>query len=127
MKKLIQNLPIKHKLNIIILGICSIILIVTFAIAIMGQWVLYQRDNLQELQSLATIIANNSTAAFLFKDQEAMNKNLQSLASKSTILKSAIYSLDGSILAKYQNIISISSSPLLLMMKRLVTSIYNRA
>ena len=103
MKKLIQNLPIKHKLNIIILGICSIVLIVTFAIAIMSQWVLYQRNNLQELQSLATIIANNSTAAFLFQDQEAMNKNLQSLASKSTILKSAIYSLDGSILAKYHN------------------------
>ena len=101
MKNFLQNLPIKYKLNTIILGICSAILFSTFIVGTVSLWYLYQRNILQELQSLATIISENSTAAFIFKDQEALNKNLRSLTKKTSILKSAIYQLDGSTIAEY--------------------------
>lgn len=101
MKLFFQNLSVKQKLNAIILGVCFTILLLTFTIAFISQWFLYQRSNMEELQSLSKIISNNSTAALLFKDQEALNRNLQSLSQKSSILKAAIYQTDGSPVATF--------------------------
>ncbi|MCW9050558.1 MAG: response regulator [Deltaproteobacteria bacterium] len=106
MKTFIQKLPIRHKLNTIILGITSTILLLSFIIAMVGQWQLYQRNALQELRSLANVVSVNSTAALMFQDKEALNRNLMSLASKTTILKSAIYQPNGTTVVKHNKIVT---------------------
>jgi signal transduction histidine kinase/CheY-like chemotaxis protein len=101
MKLSFRNLSVKHKLNAIILSVCLAILLLTFVSAIISQWFLYQRNALEELRGLAKIISDNSTAALLFQDREALEKNLHSLAQKSSILKSAIYQADGALVASF--------------------------
>jgi len=96
MNRRFRNLPLRYKLNTIILSVCSFTLLLTFAIAYTSQWFLYKRTALEELQSLSEIISDNSTAALLFQDHEALNRNLRSLARKSSILQAAIYQPDGS-------------------------------
>jgi signal transduction histidine kinase/CheY-like chemotaxis protein len=96
-----RNLPVKQKLNTIILGVCSTILLLTFSVAFVSQWFLYQRNTLEELQSLANIIGDNSTAALLFQDRGALEKNLHSLTRKSSIFHASIYSADGTPMASF--------------------------
>lgn len=102
MKEFFRNLPVKYKLNTIILSVCSSILLLTFIIVFVSQWFLYQRNTLEELQSLAKIISNNSTAGLLFEDPHALEKNLRSLAQKSSIIQTTIYSLEGIAIASFK-------------------------
>lgn len=101
MTQFFHNLSVKQKFNTIILGVCSTILLLTFTIAFISQWFLYQRNALEELQSLSKIIGDNSTAALLFQDNEALENNLHSLAQKTSILTSAIYRADGARVASF--------------------------
>ncbi len=98
-KPFFRDLSVKHKLNFIILSVCSMVLLLTVTIAFVNQWYLYQKNALEELQTIAKIISANSTTALLFQDQEALETNLQSLTRKSTIKKSAIFQIDGSLIA----------------------------
>ena len=95
MIKRIQNLPIKHKLNLIVLGVTTIVLLLSFMITIIVQWYLYQHRTIDELKSLANIISNNSTAAILFEDIDALQNNLQALRNKTSIKKAIYYRLNG--------------------------------
>ncbi|PLY01176.1 MAG: histidine kinase, partial [Desulfuromonas sp.] len=101
MKSFLLNLSIGNKLNLIILSVTAVVLILSFTISITSQWFLYQRKTVEELRSLATVTGLNSTAAMMFNDYDALEKNLYSLAGKTTILKSAIIAMDGEPLAKY--------------------------
>ena len=98
-KSFFRDLSVKHKLNFIILSVCSMVLLLTVTIAFVSQWYLYQKNALEELQIIAKIISANSTTALLFQDQGALEKNLYSLAQKSTIVQSAIFQIDGSLIA----------------------------
>ncbi len=99
MKSFFRNLSVKQKLSFVILSICSIVLLLTFIIAFAGQWFLYQKNSLEEVQTIAKIVSNNSAAALVSQDQVVLEKNLHSLAQKSSITKSAIFQVDGSLMA----------------------------
>jgi two-component system sensor histidine kinase/response regulator len=101
MNKTFRRLPIKYKLNAIILGVCCSILLLTFAIAFANQWYLYKQNTLEELQTLAKVVGENSTAGLVFSDTESLEKNLHALALKSSILESGIYQAGGQQMAFY--------------------------
>lgn len=101
MNTLFNKLPVKHKLNIIILGICSSVLVLTFAATFISQWYFYKKNSLEELHMLAKVVSENSTAALVFQDGEALENNLKSLANNKMIVDSRIMQADGSTLATY--------------------------
>ena len=97
-KAFFRDLSVKHKLNFVILSVCSMVLLLTVTIAFISQCYLYQKNELEELQTIARIISDNSATALLYQDQGALKKNLYSLSQKSSILKSAIFQMDGSLI-----------------------------
>ncbi len=99
MRRTFSNLPIKYKLNVIILGVCSSILLLTFAVSLTNQWYLYKQSALEELRTLAKVVSENSAAGLVFEDTIALKKNLQALALKKSIVESGIYQKDGQQLA----------------------------
>ncbi len=101
MTALFRKLPVKHKLNLIILGICSSVLILTFVITFVSQFYLYKQKTLDELHTLAKVVGENSTAALVFQDVEALEKNLKSLTKKKTIIDSRFMRADGQLLASF--------------------------
>ncbi len=101
MSRTFNRLPIKHKLNAIILGVCSSILLLTFAVAFVNQWYLYKQNALEELQTLAKIVGENSAAGLVFQDSESLRKNLRALALKSSIIETGLYLTDGQQIAFY--------------------------
>lgn len=98
-----QKLPIRYKLNYIILLTCALVLLLTSLVTFFNQWHLAKQQNLEELQTLSQIIAENSQAALTFQDVDTLNKILSSLAAKPGIIQSSIYSAEGGLVAKYIN------------------------
>ena len=122
MKLNFRKLPVKHKLNSIILGICFSVLLLTFAVTFISQWYLYRNNALAELHTLARVIGENSTAGLIFQDRDALEKTLKSLANKKAISSACILGTDDIPLATYysqthpsENILSraLSDSPLI--------------
>ncbi|MBU0961709.1 MAG: HAMP domain-containing protein, partial [Proteobacteria bacterium] len=101
MNKLFKKLPVKHKLNLIILGVCSSVLLLTFTITFVSLWYFYKQNTLEELHMLAKVVSENSAAGLVFQDAEALEKNLKSLANNKTIVDSRILQADGMVLAIY--------------------------
>ncbi len=102
MSNFLNNLPFKHKLNAIILGICSAILIISISITVLSQWYIQRSNLLLELQTLAKIISENSSAGLLFNDREALQETLQALRKDSSIIKAAIYLNNNEAFIQYQ-------------------------
>jgi signal transduction histidine kinase/response regulator RpfG family c-di-GMP phosphodiesterase len=90
----LKKTSIKSKLNIVILGTCSAVLILTVLIVFATQWFLYKRNAMEELSSLARIVGDNSTAALMFEDRQVLVKTLESLGQRSSLYRSAFYSID---------------------------------
>ena len=104
MRRTFSKLPIKYKLNAIILGVCSSILLLTFAVSLANQWYLYKQNALEELRTLAKVVGENSAAGLVFEDTTALKNNLQALALKKSIIESGIYQKDGQQIAFFQPI-----------------------
>ena len=101
MKNRFQQLPIRHKLNTIILLACSVALLLTTAVYFISQWYLIRQQLQEELHTLSSVIAENSRAGLVFQDNAALNTILASLTSKPSILVARIYSASGEPVAEY--------------------------
>jgi len=98
-----SKLPVRHKLNVIILGVCLSVLILTFAVTFISQWYLYKKNALAELSTLAQIVEETSRAGLVFQDTEALEKILHSLSNKETITRSRIVTTKGVTIAAYSS------------------------
>jgi signal transduction histidine kinase/DNA-binding response OmpR family regulator len=101
MKTWFQQLPIRHKLNTIILLACSVALLLTTAVYFISQWYLVRKQLQGELQTLSSVIAENSRAGLAFQDSAALQTILSSLAAKSDIVHAGIYSAEGELVTDY--------------------------
>ncbi len=102
MKKLLLLKTVRGKLYAIVISICFFAMLTTFAFVFANLWGLY-RDNLnKDINSLSTIIADNSTAALLFEDVQTLETTLQSLERKNNVVKASIFRKNGQLLASYE-------------------------
>ncbi len=96
-----SDISIKRKLTIIIMATS------TFALLLAGvAYVAYDVTTLraamvQNVSMLSEIIAANSTADLVFKDQQAATENLAKLAVNPRIVASCIYTSEGEVFASY--------------------------
>ncbi|NWH06773.1 ATP-binding protein [Desulfobacter latus] len=96
----LNKLSIRNKLNLVILSTCFAVLFLTFLIVFATQWFLYRRNAIEELGSLARIVGDNSAAALMFEDRQVLGKSLESLGQRSSLYRSAFYSIDGSVIVE---------------------------
>jgi signal transduction histidine kinase len=61
----------------------------------------FEREMKVDLQTLADIIARNSTATAQFRDMDDAAENLEALAARRSIISAAIYTDDDALLARY--------------------------
>ncbi len=101
LKSWFAGLPIRHKINVIILLSCSLALLISGCVYFVSQWYFTHKQQRDELETLATVIAENSRAGLTFGDKDALESILASLAAKSTILHAGIYTEDGKLFAQY--------------------------
>ncbi|HWX18721.1 MAG TPA: PAS domain-containing protein [Candidatus Binatia bacterium] len=96
-----RNLPIQQKMLVMTLVICGAVLCVATA-ALFTFQVLNFRFNFQrETATLAAVIANNSTAAVAFKDEQAATEVVSALHAKPSVVAVSLVLPDGSLLAHF--------------------------
>ncbi|HVM50142.1 MAG TPA: PAS domain-containing protein [Candidatus Acidoferrum sp.] len=99
--KAFRDLGIQHKMQVLNLLIGGTLLLVGLA-ALFAFQVLSFRSNFQrDTATLAGVIANNSTAALRFKDDQAATEVVDSLRAKPTVIAASLALPDGSLLASF--------------------------
>ncbi|MDB6017900.1 MAG: Integral rane sensor signal transduction histidine kinase [Pedosphaera sp.] len=96
-----RDLPIQRKMLVMTLLICGAVLCVAISALFLFQ-VLNFRSNFQrDTATLAVIMANQSTAAMSYKDEQTANEVVGSLKAKPTVLAASLVLPDGTALAHF--------------------------
>ncbi len=99
--RLLRNLSIKHKLTAITSIACCVVLILASVVLITMEMVHQRRIVQQELEAIAQIVGNNSTAALYFEDQQSAEEILAALRVKPNIIEAKIFTPDGQLFAEF--------------------------
>jgi PAS domain S-box-containing protein len=99
--KLFRNLPIQQKILVMTLLICSAVLCVAIAALFTFQVQNFRSNFQRDTATLAAVIANNSTAAMAFKDDQAATEVVNALQAKSSVLAASLVLPDGSLFAHF--------------------------
>ena len=100
--RLLENLPIKHKLMLIGLvtnGVAVILLSVLFGA---GEWISYRDRAVTTLSVHAGITADNAASALIFADDKAAQEVLARLNAETNIVYAVLQEKSGDIVAKFE-------------------------
>lgn len=97
----IGNLSIQRKLFFILSVVSSLILFLAATILIVGEQENIKEALVEELFSMADVVALNSAAAMSFDDEEAARENLASLSAKPGITVAVLYDKNGNVYSRY--------------------------
>ena len=97
----LRDVPIKRKLTTVIMLTSTVVLLSTAAVFIVYEVFTFRRTALENAQTLAQIVAANSTAALTFEDEKAATEILSKLQAEETILQAGLYKVNGRMVARY--------------------------
>jgi signal transduction histidine kinase len=86
-----KDLPIKHKLVWLSMLTSSVVLVAAAALLMIVGSLNFRSDLADDLRTLATVTADNSTAALTFSDPEAAMETLAALQANPNILSACLY------------------------------------
>ena len=96
-----RDISVKYKITAISLLTSYVVLVLASVVFVGTVWMSDRRAIGQELETIADIIGNNSTAAIAFDDRDGAEEILAALRAKPNIEWAYIYRPDGTALAKY--------------------------
>ncbi|HTL17246.1 MAG TPA: PAS domain-containing protein [Patescibacteria group bacterium] len=99
--KLARNLPIQQKMLVMSLLICGAVLFVAVAILFTFQVLNFRTHFQRDTSTLAVVIANNSTAAIAFKDEQGGAEVVGALKADPAILSASLVLPDHSLFAHF--------------------------
>jgi PAS domain S-box-containing protein len=97
-----RDLPIRRKVAMTIIATSGIALLLTSAAFMLYEWTNFQATALSNLTTLSRLIAQNSTAALRFNDEEDARGTLATLRAEKDIVTAALYDAQGRRVAFYQ-------------------------
>lgn len=96
-----RNLPIKHKLQLIIMMTVGAALVLACGAVIVSDELAQRASMRNDASVLAEIFGSSSTAALSFGDRRNAEELLAGLKAKHPIVRAFLYSADGRIFASY--------------------------
>ena len=96
-----RDFSIKHKLSLITMLVCSIVLLITSAIYIINDIITLKKTIAEKLFIISKVIGSNSTAALSFEDEDAAVEILASLSEEPHVLSAILYDKEGNVFVKY--------------------------
>src|SRR5450631_1822494 len=97
-----RNLPIKHKLRLVIMATVSCALMLAWTAVLVYDQIAARESMRNDLNVLAEIFSANSTAALSFNDRPAAEELLSTLQAKQHITSAFLYESDGTVFARYR-------------------------
>ena len=98
-----KSLPIKSKIIFVVVITSFSVLLLTWIAFLIQDRTRSKESMLQNLSSMALMIADRSTAALMFQDEQAAAETLSALRVNRSVIAAGIYNEKGEIFAHYQN------------------------
>ena len=99
-----KKIGIQAKMQLMTLLICGVVLLVAIVALFTFQVLNFRANFERETATLADIIANNSTAAMAFKDEQTATEVVASLSAKPTVISASLAFPDETLLAHFGKI-----------------------
>jgi signal transduction histidine kinase/DNA-binding response OmpR family regulator len=99
--KYLRDLHLGRKLQLIVMVTLGAALLPAFAAILSYDWLASQRSAQNDVETLAQILGDNSTAAVSFSDARVAAELLSALREKPSIVSAFLYLADGTALAAY--------------------------
>ncbi|MBI4458757.1 MAG: PAS domain S-box protein [Acidobacteria bacterium] len=97
----LRDIPISRKLLVIILLTSGAALLMSGTAIIVSDTILYRTSIRNDLDALAQIVADNSTAALSFENAQDAAETLASLRARPHMVQACIYTADSRLFARY--------------------------
>jgi len=97
----LRNLPVKQKITAITLFTILVVSLLSSTVDVVIESGRARSALVDELTTIAGIVADNSTAALVFNDPSSADETLSALKAKADIIGAAIFRRDGSLFATY--------------------------
>ena len=101
---LFRDFPIRRKLRAVILLTTGIALVLTCGVFIAYELITFRKAATEDLKTLGNIIAENSSAALAFNNDEDGRKVLMSLHAETEAIAAALYDNSGKIFVHYARV-----------------------
>jgi signal transduction histidine kinase len=98
----LRDLPIRRKLTTVIAATSAVALVLASGMLLAWDVVRFRADLRDDLETLTTLIADNTTASLEFNDPTAAAETLGALAAKPQITAAGIYRPNGELFAAYR-------------------------
>jgi signal transduction histidine kinase len=96
-----RDISVKYKITAITLLTAFVVLVLASVVFVGARWLSDRQAIGQELETIADIIGNNSTAAIAFDDRQGAREILSALRANPNIEWAFVYRANGTILAEY--------------------------
>lgn len=107
----LRDVPIRRKLILVILITTGFVVLVTRTSFVVYELMNYRRTLVYQLQVIARIVANNSTAALAFNAPEDADEILGALRAERYITLAALYDQHGVIFSRYPEAVADAALP----------------
>lgn len=97
----LRDVPIKQKLMVIIMSVAAAALVLAGLGIVIADSFLFRASMRRDISALAEIVADNSTGALAFDDQQAAAQTLASLRARPHLVLACLYRQDGTAFATY--------------------------
>ncbi len=96
-----QTLPVKHKITAITLLTILVVSLISSTVFVTIEGRGARRAMVEQLKTIAGIVADNSTAALVFDDPTSAEETLSALRAEPNIVWARIYRTNGELFALY--------------------------
>lgn len=96
-----RDLPVKHKLTLIIMASSSVALVLACTAFLILESVRFRASVVAKLTALAEVVASNSAAAMIFADAHSAKETLDALRTEAHLVAAALYTSGGRLFASY--------------------------
>src|SRR6267143_6133830 len=107
----LKDRPIKQKLTAIILLTSGVVLALTCAAFFASEVLTFRRAMIQNLSTLAQVIAANSTAALAFDNEKDAKEMLAALKAEPHVVAVGLYDKDGKLFSRYPQNLPVDAFP----------------
>jgi len=97
----LRDMSVGRKLTAIILSITTVSLLLACGVMVSYDLIMYRRSMVTDVSTLADMVADNSTAALTFHDEQAAKDVLRSLRTQPHITAACLYTQDGKVFATF--------------------------
>ncbi len=97
----LRHISIKQKITGVIMLTCAIVLLLAGASLVASELIKFHSSAVEDLSSIADLIASNSYASLIFNNKRDAEEILNTIRTQEDIISAAIYKPDGSEFAKY--------------------------